>query len=157
MAAMLFVFLLAIVCWLGGMIFFSAFVAPVLFGRLSISDAGKVVGTIFPRYYWLGYVAGTLALILALYFALSRRAQGAWAVTALFLAIALALTVYAGTIVEPQAHAIRGVAEEQNPEPARQAEFDRLHRLSVVLNGAVMALDLLALAGSAVALTHNGS
>ncbi len=157
MAVMLFVFLLAIVCWLGGMIFFSAFVAPVLFGRLSVSDAGKVVSTIFPRYYWLGYVAGTLAFTLALYFALSRRAQGAWAVTALFLGIALALTVYAGAIVRPQVHASRGMAEEHNRELARKAEFERLHRLSMILNGAVMALDLLALAGSAVALTHNGS
>ncbi len=152
MTVMLFVFLLAIACWLGGMIFFSAFVAPVLFGRLSVSDAGKIVSTIFPRYYWLGYVAGTVALILALYFALSHRAHGAWAVTALFLAIALALTVYAGVIVRPQVHAMREMAEQPSPEPARQAEFDRLHHLSVILNGAVIAFDLLALAGSAVAL-----
>jgi hypothetical protein len=72
------------------------------------------------------------------------------------LLIALGLTVYAGAAVRPQADAIRSVTTEVNPDPARRAEFDRLHHLSVMLNGAVMLLNLAALFSSAVALTPRG-
>jgi hypothetical protein len=152
----LFVYLLSLVCWLGAVIFFSAFVAPVIFTQLPIAEAGKVVGVIFPRYYLLGYGAGTIAMALAVHFAISRAARGWWSGTAILLAVALALTLYAGMVVRPAVDAIRQVAEEPNPDPARKAEFDRLHRLSVTLNGSVLILDLLALAGSAGALSRHG-
>ena len=48
------------------------------------------------------------------------------------------------------------MTEETNPDPARRAEFDRLHHLSVMLNGGVMLLNLAALLASAVALTPRG-
>jgi len=152
----LFVYLLAIVCWLGAIIFFSAFVAPVIFTRLPIAEAGQVVSVIFPRYYALGYVSGIVAVALAVHFAISRGARGWWSGTALLLAVALALTLYAGLVVRPAVDAIRQVSEEPNPDPARMAEFDRLHRLSVTLNGSVLILDLLALAGTAGALSRHG-
>jgi len=69
------------------------------------------------------------------------------------LAGALALTVYAGAVVRPKVEAVRAVTEEAAPDPARKAEFDALHRLSVQLNGAVMLLDLLAVLSTAAALT----
>ena len=156
MTAALFVYLLAIVCWLGAIIFFSAFVAPVVFTQLPVAEAGKVVATIFPRYYFLGYVAGFVALALSIYFAIGRGPRLWWSAAAAGLAIALALTLYAGVIVRPRVDQIRSVAEEQNPDPAHKAEFDRLHHLSVVLNGAVLLLDLLALASTAGALSRYG-
>jgi len=51
---------------------------------------------------------------------------------------------------------IRTVTEEANPDPARRAEFDRLHHLSVMLNGGVMLLNLGALLSTAAALTPRG-
>lgn len=66
------------------------------------------------------------------------------------------LTLYAGVIVRPRVDAIRTVAEEPTPDPTRKAEFDRLHRTSVMLNGAVLLFDLLALAASAAALSRHG-
>ncbi len=152
----LFVYLLSIVCWLGAVIFFSAFVAPVVFTQLPIAEAGKVVSVLFPRYYVLGYVAGIIAVALAVYFAIARGARGWWSGAALLLAVALGLTLYAGLVVRPSVDAIRSVAEEQNPDPARKAEFDRLHHLSVMLNGSVLILDLLALASTAGALSRHG-
>lgn len=149
----LFVYFLSLACWLGGMVFFSAIVAPIVFAQLSITDAGKVVSALFPRYYLLGYVAGGLGFILAVYLCVMRAPRLWWAMAAVALAIALGLTFYAGQVVRPQVDAIRTVAEEANPDPARRAEFDRLHRLSVILNGAVMALNLAALLSSAGALT----
>ena len=78
MVITLFVYLLCIVCWLGGMIFFSIITAPVIFNVLPIADAGKVVSGIFPRYYLLGYVAGIISTILAIYFTIAHTHRGWW-------------------------------------------------------------------------------
>lgn len=154
MTISLFIYLLSLVCWLGGMIFFSIFSAPVVFRVLTRAEAGKVVGGIFPRYYLLGYIAGSIAFLLALYFCAVRGARMWWGLSALALAIALGLTIYAGAIVRPRIDTIRVVAEEKNPDIGRKAEFDRLHRLSVSLNGGVMVLNLLALLSTAAALSQ---
>jgi len=148
----LFIYLLALVCWLGGMISFVLFTA-MLFSRLPVAEAGKVLSAIFPYYYIVGYVAGAIALILAIYFAVGGRGRIWWIASAVLLAGALGLTVYAGAVIRPRIDAVRSVAEEANPDPGRKAEFDALHKLSVQLNGGVMALDLLALLATAAALT----
>jgi Domain of unknown function (DUF4149) len=148
----LFFYLLALVCWLGGMIAFVLFTG-VLFSRLPVADAGKVVSVIFPYYYIVGYAAGAIGLVLAIYFAVGGRGRAWWICSAVLLAAALALTVYAGAVVRPKIEAVRSVAEETNPDPARKAEFDSLHRLSVQINGGVMVLDLLTLLATAAALT----
>ena len=49
--------LLALVCWLGSIIFFSFFAAPAVFKALERPQAGDVIGAIFPRNYGLGYVS----------------------------------------------------------------------------------------------------
>ena len=149
----LFFYLLALVCWLGGMIFFTAITAPILFSRLPVADAGKVVSAIFPLYYILGYVAGGIALILAIYFSTGSRGRGWWICSAVLLAAALGLIVYAGAVVRPKIESVRSAPEETTTDPARKAQFDSLHRLSVQLNGAVMVIDLLALLSTAAALT----
>ena len=152
----LFIYLLCIVCWLGGMVFFSIITAPVIFTRLPLAEAGKVVAGIFPRYYTMGYVAGGLGLVLGIYLAATRAARIWWVAAAFAIAAALAITLYAGIIIRPQVDSIRTVAEQANPDPAQRAEFDRLHHRSVLLNTAVMVLDLAALFASAGALTPRG-
>jgi hypothetical protein len=155
MALALFLYLLALACWLGAIVFFSFFTAPVVFRRLPVAEAGKVVGAIFPLYYDLGYVAGLISLAIAIYMALTAAARTWWTGCAIALAMAFGLTLYAGLVVRPRTQAVRSVVEEANPDPARKARFDSLHRLSVQLNGAVLLLDLAALASTAVALTRN--
>lgn len=156
MVAVLFLYLLSLVCWLGGMVFFSALVAPVVFKVLPITEAGKLQAVLFPRYYLLGYICGVIGLIGAIYLCATRTPRVWWAMAAVALLIALGLTVYAGAVVRPRVDAIRTVSEEANPDPARRAEFDRLHHLSVLLNGAVMLLDVGALLATAIALTPPG-
>jgi Domain of unknown function (DUF4149) len=156
MAIILFLYLLALVCWLGGMLFFTGITTPVVFKLLPLAEAGKLVAGLFTYYYLLGYVAGPISVALAIYFAIARSPRLWWSLSAGALAVALGLMVYAGAIVRPQVAAIRTVVEEQNPDPARRAEFDRLHRLSVILNVGVMVLNLTALLTTATALTPNG-
>ena len=68
MVLTLFIYLLAIVCWLGGMVFFALLTAPAVFTTLPITEAGKVMAVFFPRYYLMGYIAGAIASLLAIYF-----------------------------------------------------------------------------------------
>src|SRR5579885_891363 len=114
----LFFYLLALVCWLGGMIGFVYFTA-VLFSRLPVTEAGKVVAAIFPYYYLTGYVAGAIALLLAIYFAIAGRGRIWWICCTVLLAGALGLTVYAGAVLRPQIENVRGVVEQASPDPQR--------------------------------------
>jgi len=148
----LFLFMLAAGCWLGGMIFFAFCTAPVIFSRLPIVEAGRVIAGIFPLYYDLAYVAGPVSIAMACYLAMTRHARGWWVATAILLAGALGLMVYAGAVVGPKVDAVRTVVEEANPDPARKARFDALHRQSVELNAGAMVLEVLALLSAAVAL-----
>ena len=127
-----------------------------MFAALAKPEAGKFLAVLFPRYYLLGYVCGAIAVIFAVFLCATRAPRLWWGISALALAVALGLTVYAGAVVRPRVDAIRTVTEEENPDPARRAEFDRLHHLSVMLNGGVMLLNLGALLVSAVALTPRG-
>src|SRR5277367_3401249 len=149
------IYLLCLALWLGAMVFFSIFVAPIIFTRLTIAQAGAVVSALFPRYYILGYVVGAIGTVLAIHFAMARGPRGWWSVAAVALALALALTIYAGLVVRPRVDAIRSVAEEANPDPALKAEFDALHKRSVNVTGAVMILNLFALVATAAALSPN--
>jgi hypothetical protein len=148
----LFIYLLALCCWLGGMVFFAFFTAPVIFTRLSIVDAGKVISAIFPLYYGLAYAAGAVAVVFSLYLTLTRAARGWWLASCLLLAIALGLIAYAGVVVGPKVDAVKSVAEEAHPDPARKAQFDRLHHLSVQLNASAMVLEAIAVLTTAAAL-----
>jgi hypothetical protein len=59
--------------------------------------------------------------------------------------VMLALTVYAGAVVLPAAHAAREAARTAGADPAAAAGFARLHRLSGILNVIVMASGMLVL------------
>ena len=110
----------------------------------------------FPRYYLFGYMTGVIALVMAIYLRSARAARLPWGLAAIFIGIALVLCLYADRVVRPRVEAIRGVTEQANPDPAVRAEFDRLHRLSVSLNGAMLLMNLAALVSTAKALTSHG-
>ena len=156
MIVVLSIYLAALGCWLGGIVFFSFFTAPAVFTVLPRHEAGQLISTIFPRYYMLGYIVGTISLVLAIYFTAVRGPRVWWGGTTVALAIALGITFYAGTVILPRADALRAVTEDPNPDAARKAEFDHLHRTSVMLNGAVLLLNLAAVVGTAGALTSRG-
>ena len=52
-----------IALWLGAMGFFGFVVAPAAFSTLERGAAGRFVGVIFPRYYLVGALLGSLALV----------------------------------------------------------------------------------------------
>lgn len=138
------------------MLFFSIFTAPVIFRVLDRTDAARVVAGIFPRYYLLGYIAGAVALGLAIYLTFIRHDRLWWILSSAALAIALGLTIYAGGSVSSRIRSLNVSPEQPVPQAEHKAEFDRLHRLSVALNGGVIVLNLLALLSSAAALSNYG-
>jgi hypothetical protein len=156
MLIILSVYLIAIACWLGGIVFFSFFTTRIVFASLPRPEAGVAIRALFPQYYMLGYIAGTISLVAAVYITAVWTPRLWWGFTTFVLAIALGLTFYAGTVIRPRVESIRGVTEEANPDPARKAEFDKLHRMSVILNGAVLLLNLAAVVGTSGALTARG-
>jgi hypothetical protein len=156
MIIVLTIYLAALGCWLGGIVFFSFFTAPAVFTVLPRLEAGQLISTIFPRYYMLGYIVGTISLVLAIYFTAMRGPRIWWGGTTVALAIALGITFYAGTVILPHADALRTVNEDPNPDPVKKAEFDKLHHTSVILNGTVLLLNLAAIVGTSGALIPRG-
>ena len=135
-----FVHLLSLVCWLGAIIFFSFFTAPAVFKTLDRPTAGNLVGVIFPRYYFLGYLCSTLLLITYL---LGAQAVSAWK-TGLILVIILC-TFTAGMIVQPKARNLKLKIKSSDSEEDRktlETRFRRLHSLSVQLNSTVLLAGL---------------
>lgn len=136
------VFWLALAVWLGEIVFFSFVVAPSVFRALPQDVAGQVVGVIFPRYYALGAVAGAIAMIAALALRAGTSATRPWSAAVLMLVLMLLATLYAGRVLQPRAQALRPQLREAVVDPAVRAEFDRLHRLAVQLNGGVLLLGI---------------
>lgn len=131
---------MAVLLWLGVMGFFAFVVAPAAFTALDREAAGRFVGAVFPRYYLVGAVLGTCALVALIAQRLRGDGRhGDWLGSALVL-VMLALTLYAWLAVLPAAQAAKQ-AMRLAPSGAGEVEalsFSRLHRLSTILNGAVM-------------------
>ncbi len=157
MTVLLFIYLLSLVGWLGGITFFSLRTAPTLLANLPAAQAGAMIGTIFSRYFILSYVTGIISLTLALYMMVALEgARGWWGLSVAALVLAVACTFYTGLKVRPRVSELRPVIGEQDPDPARKAEFGRLQRRAIALNGVMLLLDLVALFGTAGALAPRG-
>ena len=130
-----FIYLLSLVCWVGSIIFFSFFVAPVVFKTLEREKAGELVGIIFPRYYMIGYVCGVLVLVTLLL--TGPETVGlkwcAWGIMMLG-------TASAGLGVNPRAKTLKEKLKDapETEKPDLEARFKTLHSLSVKLNATVL-------------------
>jgi uncharacterized membrane protein YhaH (DUF805 family) len=130
----------AVVLWLGVMGFFAFVVAPAAFTALDREAASRFVGAVFPRYYLVGAVLGTCALVALIAQRLRDEGRhGDWLGGALVLAM-LALTLYAWLAVLPAAQAAKQAMRHASSGAGgvEALSFSRLHRLSTILNGAVM-------------------
>ena len=145
-------YLLALVVWVGEVVFFSFVAAPALFGTFPAADAGRAVGAMFPTYYRLGYACLTLVFLGCVLFVATGVARTWWVVGTALAAVALAATLYAGVVVQPRATALRPQLHAPEAPPQVRTEFDRLHRLAVQLNGVALLCGLAISAITAAAL-----
>ena len=144
--------LLALVVWLGGLIFFAFVVAPTAFspGLLPSRDlAGAVIGRSLGALHWMGLISGAVFLISStLYIRLSRGNANPMAARNLLIFLMLLLTAISQFAITPRMHAIRleaGPIDSLSSDNASRAEFDRLHLWSERFEEGVFLFGLLAL------------
>jgi hypothetical protein len=130
----------ALLIWMSGtlagsMLFFGIVVAPKVFQALPSQQAGVFLRALFPRYYAWGLIVALLSLVAAFFVDLAAS-LGCAAVAALF--------VYARQVLMPRINGARDAALAGDHQAKQR--FDRLHRLSVIINGLQLLL-LLAIAG----------
>jgi uncharacterized membrane protein len=142
-----FIQLLSLGTWLGSIIYFSFAVAPALFATLSSRDqAGAVVGIALGRLHHLGVIAAIVYLLASLGLALSPKFLAQPAVVAVIAM--LVFTIISQHRITPRMAELRTQmvsVDATPPENPLRAEFDRLHKVSVRLEGSVLLLGLVAL------------
>jgi uncharacterized membrane protein len=131
-------YLTALIVWVGEVVFLSFVVAPSLFRALPTPEAGSAVSAIFPIYYRVGYVCGAVLVFTSLALLAGASARAGWIVTSLLAVAMLSATLYAGVVIQPRAGALRPLIHEATAPESVKHEFSRLHRMAVQLNGAVL-------------------
>jgi hypothetical protein len=142
--------LIALAVWVGGLVFFG-FVAAVAFKTLpDTHSAGAVVRGSLIALHQIGMAAGIVYLVFTLALLGTQRDSHPVRAAELALVIVmLALTGYSAFSVIPRMEADRlsvggDVAKADREAPAVQ-QFNRLHRVSVRVEGAVLIAGLLLL------------
>jgi len=124
---------------LGGMVFFAALIAPLVFRVLPADHGGRFIRTLFPRYY-LWVLACSAAAAVSL-FPLSKPDAGIMAVVA-------GLAWWLRQSLMPRINALSDLAKAGDADA--QKGFDRAHKLSVVANLLQMIAAAAVLAGFVV-------
>ncbi len=150
MSVLRFFMLLALVIWIGGIIFFAAAVAPTLFKVLPTRHlAGAVVTRSLGILHWMGIVCGIVFLFTSM--VNSYEARGAahpLAIRHLLVYVMLALTVVSQFVISAKMSALRVAMGEIDLVPvsdARRIAFNQLHAWSTRLESGVLILGLVVL------------
>ena len=140
---------LSLSLWLGADAFLSFVVAPGAFAVLASRDqAGTMVGYALWRMHFAGVVCGLVFLVARV--VRSRSVGSLVAPAALCVVLMIALTVISVHAVSPRMAELRGkmgsieraTASSQGTENPLLAEFGKLHRVSVMLEGGVLLAGL---------------
>jgi uncharacterized membrane protein (DUF441 family) len=156
MIALRYVYLLALVAWLGGMVVLGAVVAPSTFHVLQVLEpqagrqlAGEVFGTALARFHYVSYAAAGLMIVsLAAMGVLGPRPRP-FLVRGLLIGAMLGIALYSGGIVANQIAVVQqeagGLPSRLPPNDTRRIRFDQLHVLSerLMMVNVVGALALL--------------
>jgi uncharacterized membrane protein YhhN len=143
--------LLALVVWIGGIIFLAFVEAPTAFapGLLPTRHlAGSIVGHSLDLLHHMGLVSGIIFLIASMsYYRMTAGRAKPLALRHLLIALMLILTAMSQYAISPRMYALRAQAVVIDNlalnDPIR-AEFDRLHVWSEKFEEAVLLLGLIA-------------
>jgi len=134
--------LLALVVWIGGIIFFAFVVAPNLFIRVPSEIVGDVVQRDLTWLHWMGIFSAFVFIFCSLLYSRSRYARvKTFTAVNLLVVIMLALTLISQFRVMPRMQVLR--AEFYAGDAAAHQEFTRLHKWSTGLEGGVLILGLM--------------
>jgi hypothetical protein len=141
-----FLYFLSLVFWLGSIFFFSFIAARSAFKVLPREMAGDLVADIFPKYYLVAYVCGGVALLSTMIsWVAGYTTSGVfYTLRIAILFVMLGLSVYAGTIITPNAHELRMEMRTLSQDIPRynevQRNFSSLHKRSAIINSAIFLL-----------------
>ena len=140
--------LLALITWIGGIIFFSFVLAPTVFTVLPTTKlAGDVVSVSLSKMHWMALVSGLLFLLASIIYqamAVKRdnlagqsHSKLIWA-THLLVIVMLALTWISQSVITPKIRDLRiEMASAQGISIDHRAQFDHLHAWSTRAEGGV--------------------
>ena len=118
---------LALALTFGGMTFFSAVMAPLVFSKLPLKIAGPFIRQVFPWYY---LTMGATILIALTALILGAGGSATWEVA--LATFVLAGFAFAREVLMPLINGARGAEMDGRFGAARR--FRRLHLMSVVIN-----------------------
>jgi uncharacterized membrane protein len=135
--------LLALIIWVGGIIFFAFVLAPTLFGVLPTTKlAGDVVNATLGKLHWMGLVSGVVFLVCSLLYNWQKHVQlRPFALSHIFIVLMLVFTVVSQFGITPRMRDLRSSPSLMESSSGRD-EFDRLHAWSTRLEGGVLFLGL---------------
>lgn len=140
--------LLALITWIGGIIFFSFVLAPTVFTVLpTVELAGNVVSRSLISLHWIGLFSGVIFLLTSLAYNWKAHAQAKpFAATHVLVLVMLVLTAISQFAITPRMRVLRhqmGTIEDVSHSDQRRLEFDRLHAWSTRAEGGVFFCGLI--------------
>jgi uncharacterized membrane protein len=134
--------LLALIIWIGGVIFFAFILAPTLFGVLPTTKlAGDVVNATLTKLHWMGLISGVIFLICSLLYNWQKYVQlRPFALSHLFVVLMLAFTMLSQFGITPRMRELR--SSPAMMDSASRAEFDSLHTWSTRLESGVLLMGI---------------
>jgi hypothetical protein len=143
--------LVALVVWVGGLLFFGAVVAPVAFESLlpmfpdpavGLNVAGTMVRDTLTHLHDIGLFCGAILLLLFIVERVTHATRRSIGPPILLTAVMMGLTAYSEFSVIPRMETLRlqagaAMADPASTNPAR-LDFNRLHNVSTSLEGIVL-------------------
>jgi len=143
--------LIALVVWIGGIIFLAFVEAPTAFHPALLPTrhmAGSIVGHSLDVLHWMGLISGVVFLIASMtYYRMTAGRAKPLAMRHLLIALMLIFTAISQFAISPKMHALRDqavVIDNLAPTDPIRAEFNRLHVWSEKFEEAVLLLGLIA-------------
>ena len=138
--------LLALIVWIGGIIFFAFVLAPTLFSVLPTTKlAGDVVNATLGKLHWMGLISGVVFLTSSLGYNWQKHVQlRPFALSHVFVVLILVSTAYSQFGITPRMRELRTEMQSVDnlSSDGRRTEFDRLHARSTRVEGGVLFLGL---------------
>ena len=139
--------LLALIVWIGGIVFFAFVEAPTLFTVLPTTRlAGDVVSASLTKLHWMGMISGAVFLIGSLLYNQIKHARPRpFAASHILIVLMLALTAISQFRITPKMHNLRAdmqMSDVPDPSGTLRVEFDRLHAWSTRLEAGVLLLGI---------------
>jgi hypothetical protein len=133
------------------MFFFTAVGAPAAFKVFKKEEAGKYTGSVFPKYFGLGYILGLTALVS--FYLLTRDELNVFSwLNLVFLLLMNIFNFINGLVITPKAGLLK-FRFYQTGDKSYYGRFLKLHGVSMVLNGLTLVLGLLSVGLTSLYLT----